>query len=224
MELFKQGRPGTGEDWAEKVASEIGGLLGIPHAEYAFAQWGDSRGVVTPTFVPPRGALVLGNEILAEFEPGYEKRVRFRSRQHTGTLIFKALDRMPDLSAPRDADLPAGVETPAQVFAGYLMLDALIGNTDRHHENWGIVYDAEGRSTLAPTFDHASSLGRNESDANRRKRLDTSDRGFTVAAYARRARSALYRRQSDAKAMGTVEAFAEGARLKIKQPLVCKFA
>lgn len=43
--------------------------------------------------------------------------------------------------------------------------------------------------TLAPTFDHASSLGYLLSDDQRRDRLDTNDTGFTVEAYARRARS-----------------------------------
>lgn len=41
------------------------------------------------------------------------------------------------------------------------MLDALVANLDRHHENWGIVVDPSGLlpTELAPTFDHASSLG-----------------------------------------------------------------
>jgi hypothetical protein len=50
------------------------------------------------------------------------------------------------------------------LFPGYLMLDALIGNTDRHHENWGARVLAglgNGRrmAVLAPTYDHASSEG-----------------------------------------------------------------
>ena len=30
--MFKRGRPGTGENWAEKVCCEICRLLGLPHA------------------------------------------------------------------------------------------------------------------------------------------------------------------------------------------------
>jgi hypothetical protein len=54
------------------------------------------------------------------------------------------------------------------------MLDALIGNTDRHHENWGLVLQGTSDHQdlrLAPTFDHASSLGRNETDERREARL-----------------------------------------------------
>jgi len=78
---------------------------------------------------------------------------------------------------------------------GYLMLDTLIGNQDRHDENWGFVLclDRSRRVTLAPTFDHASSLGRNESEKNRMRRLETKDRGDSVEAYAARTRSVFSR-------------------------------
>ncbi|MFN3347478.1 hypothetical protein [Pseudorhodoplanes sp.] len=45
---------------------------------------------------------------------------------------------------------------------------------------------------MAPTFDHASSLGRELTDEARTKRLETSDPRATVEAYADRARSAFY--------------------------------
>lgn len=45
-------------------------------------------------------------------------------------------------------------------FAGLLVFDALVGNTDRHHENWAIVEDT---GLLAPSFDHGASLGFNAS-------------------------------------------------------------
>jgi hypothetical protein len=35
--LYKQARLDLGEDWAEKVASELCELLGIPHANYELA-------------------------------------------------------------------------------------------------------------------------------------------------------------------------------------------
>jgi hypothetical protein len=55
-------------------------------------------------------------------------------------------------------------------FAGYLVFDALIANTDRHHQNWALLKRQAGSQTenrLAPSFDHASSLGREMVD-NRR--------------------------------------------------------
>ncbi len=64
--LFKESRPNTGEDWSEKIASELCGLLGLPHAVYDLAVWKGKRGVVSRIFVPAGGQLVHGNELLAK--------------------------------------------------------------------------------------------------------------------------------------------------------------
>jgi len=57
--LYKQSRENLGEDWAEKVASELCSLLGLPHAVYELAStWEGSRGVVSPNFLPQGGTLV----------------------------------------------------------------------------------------------------------------------------------------------------------------------
>jgi hypothetical protein len=40
-----------------------------------------------------------------------------------------------------------------------MLFDAIIGNTDRHQENWGIVFQANGNIRLSPLFDNGTSLG-----------------------------------------------------------------
>ena len=92
------------------------------------------------------------------------------------------------------------------------MLDALIGNTDRHHENWAVLErtDQAGRhASLAPSYDHASSLGRELKDDERSARLEGKDRRRTVETYARRARSALYRSPGDSRPLSPIDAFVE---------------
>ena len=73
--LFKEVRPGTGEDWAEKVACELCEALGLPHAAYQLAIWRDCRGVVSPNFVPDGGILVHGNELLSRVDGSYPDKV-----------------------------------------------------------------------------------------------------------------------------------------------------
>src|SRR5437762_4016700 len=92
---------------------------------------------------------------------------------------------------------PPQLQRPTDLFVGYLMLDALIGNQDRHHENWGLIIVPEQSTAgfallLAPSFDHASSLGRNESDEERLRRLHTRDQGSSLATYVQCARSAFF--------------------------------
>ncbi|WP_130536432.1 HipA domain-containing protein [Thiomicrorhabdus indica] len=43
--------------------------------------------------------------------------------------------------------------------ADMALFDALIGNTDRHQENWGVVFQSNDKSRLSPLFDNGTSLG-----------------------------------------------------------------
>jgi hypothetical protein len=67
---------------------------------------------------------------------------------------------------------------------------------------------------LAPTFDHASSLGSHESDINRKDRLTTKDKNRNIQAYVNKARSALYNKQTDNYPMLNLDVAKEAARLK----------
>jgi hypothetical protein len=211
--LYKEGRPNSGEHWAEKICCEICRLLGLPHADYDLAQWRGRKGVVTPSFVAEGARLVLGNEVLARSIPGYEGVPRFKARQHTVRVVMAVLGD-PRIKLPTGfAGLP-GVTTPADAFVGYIMLDALVGNQDRHHENWGLVVIPTRQIILAPTFDHASSLGRNERDEERVRRLTTRDRGSSIERYVERARSAFYLSPASTQALSTLAAFHEAARIR----------
>lgn len=61
--------------------------------------------------------------------------------------------------------------------AGYFVLDAMICNTDRHHDSWGLLTGPRAfggnEYIVAPTFDHASSLGRELQDERREEMLNT---------------------------------------------------
>ena len=210
--LYKEARQNTGEDWSEKVAAELSNLLGLPHATYELATWRDKRGVVTPSFVPQGGRLVLGNELLAKLVVGYPGAKSFRTKQHTLKRVLAIVKSARLIRVPLEWASFPGVESAVAVFVGYIMLDAWIGNTDRHHENWALVVSPQMSIHLAPTYDHASSLGRNESDQERSTRLTTKDEGRTVERYAARADSAFYT-SGRSKPLTTFEAFVEAGRI-----------
>jgi hypothetical protein len=211
--LFKEGRPGTGENWAEKVCSEICRLLELPHADYDLAKWKERKGVITPTFVPKGGRLVLGNELLARIVDDYDQTRRFSARQHTVRTVMAAAS-ISAVGFPIGWQPPISIGDAAGVFVGYLMLDALISNQDRHHENWGIILIPEEGVFFAPTFDHASSLGRNETDAMCIERLMTKDKGRSVETYVARAMSAFYSSHSSTRPLTTLDAFREAAKIR----------
>jgi hypothetical protein len=204
--LFKEGRPNTGDDWSEKVASELCDFLGLPHAVYKLAVWRGRRGVICPSFVPEGGRLVHGNELLAEVVAEYPARQFFRVHQHTLRSVLAIIEDE-TVRVPIGWERLPGVLLAIDVFTGYLMLDAWIANQDRHHENWSLVVSPEPAVHLAPTYDHASSLGSNETDKNRRDRLTTRDRGRLMERYVERAQSAFFSSPSHSKPMSTLDAF-----------------
>ncbi|HZG42418.1 MAG TPA: hypothetical protein VEY93_05610 [Longimicrobium sp.] len=221
--LFKLARPETGEDWSEKVACEIAGVFELPHARYEMAEWSGQPGSMSVSMLAGLETLIHGNELIAQLTtlyPAPEAAPRYRNSGHTLSLVMRTIERS-GAEPPIEAALPAGVQTAGDVFVGYLLLDALIGNTDRHHENWAVVerYGLEAEFVvsslyLSPTYDHASSLGRNEPDARREERLRTTDKGNSVEAYADRCASALYLDVNERKPLRTFDAFRHASALR----------
>jgi len=209
--LFKATRPNHGEDWAEVLAAELAAALDLPHAGYQLATWRGQQGVVTPTFQHDGFDLMHGNELLQRLDPTYPREgMRFvRTPKHTIGAVLGALEST-RTGLPVGWTPPTGIETAAHLFAGYLLFDAWIGNTDRHHENWAVLLNrTDAMVHLAPTYDHAASLGSHETDEVRGRRLFTRDAGFTVDAYVRRrmARSALYGDENDQHPLTMLRAY-----------------
>ena len=91
---------------------------------------------------------------------------------------------------------PEAAERAKHRLARYVILDAVIGNTDRHHENWGILRqrkDDHWEGFVAPSFDHASSLGRELQDTRRDRILAE----IGIGAYVEKGRGAIYWSEDD---------------------------
>ena len=194
--LYKRCREGTGEDWAEKLGEVVAAQLDLPHARVELASLGDERGSISLDIVGD-ATLVHGNELLWEIDPNYPKSQSWGVTAHSVENVIAVLST-PQLLPP--AGTHDGMSA-AQVFAGYLALDALIGNTDRHHENWALLRDGD-QLALAPTYDHASSLGRELRDPRRGLKLQQG-----IGHYAAKARSALYADSTAKRPLGTHAAF-----------------
>ena len=233
--LFKETReiiPGesTGEDWAEKVAAEIAAVVGISAARAELAEFQQRRGSSSKLFLGSRNeSLVHGNEILAGAIIGYDRQKKLHQQDHTLDNIVLALERI----LPGQPGLRISI---LRQLAGCFVLDALIGNTDRHHENWGLIYSADGHTAApgnterdgenwrvvygaerartalslvaAPSFDHASSLGRELLDA-RRAEILRKDR---MEAYVGGGRGGIYIRKSEKRGANPVELVNYGVR------------
>jgi hypothetical protein len=212
--LFKYARPNTGEHWAEKLAAEIAEVIGLPHAVVELARFEGAWGAMTCDFTQEgKQGLVHGNELLTELEPEYPTADTYRVRAHTLTAVHAVLGQ-DFIRAPALARGPSDIG-PFDLFVGYLLLDALIGNTDRHHENWGVLLtSSQPRSAeLAPTFDHASSLGRELTDDVRSRKYNGKGAQNGAVAYLAKARSALFAAAEERRPMTPAVAFRAAADL-----------
>lgn len=187
--LFKRPqREGSGEHWAEKIAAEVAGLLGIPHARVELAEHQGSRGSITESIVPYHWDLIHGNEILESSNLFQDnEHLNFHLSDHTLENIWLALDR----TFQSDVAL-----SEAKVrFAEYLVLDAVVGNTDRHSENWGILQRQDVPriiESLAPSYDHGSSLGHELLEERRKRWLQQG-----VDVYVERGHGQIYWHKTD---------------------------
>ena len=199
--LFKYPRENTGEHWAEKVAAEIAKALNISHAEVELAEVDGVRGSTTLSFRQGSTTVLRhGNDLLEMLNPKYDRDKRFHQREHNIDNIWEVLELVYlsriDLNISNESK-----PTYQYLMAEYLVLDALIGNTDRHHENWGIVVEISEPMRLTPSFDHASSLGRELLDPKRKMWLS----GGQIKNYATRARGGIYWSTQDKKAPSPLE-------------------
>ena len=194
--LFKFPKSGTGQHWAEKIAEQIADVLQIKHARVELAEFRKEYGSVSESFALGDEALRHGNEVLELVVSGYNPKQKFRQSAHTLENIFQVMDRV--FLAPEAKEL-----AKARI-SEYLVLDALIGNTDRHHENWGILRERAGdgwKGFVAPSFDHASSLGRELLD-ERRDRLLSEGR---VGQYVEKGHGAIYWSGDEKRASSPLE-------------------
>ena len=159
-------------------------MLDIEHARVELAASDGVYGSVRESFIHGNEVLIHGDQLLAIAHAGFDAEMTFHQSSHTLCNIWGTLNRISEF-------VGIDCDDARQRIAEYIVLDAIIGNTDRHHENWGVVVERVGdrqNGRIAPSFDHASSLGRELRD-ERRILLMNEHR---VGQYSEKGRGAIY--------------------------------
>jgi hypothetical protein len=128
-----------GEDWAEKVASEVAATLGAPCAKTELANREGRDGSVSRDVRPSGWEIQPGAALLDGYIDGYESRTRLRE----GHSLDNIQAVLTGVGAPPASACPEAL-SGYDVFCGYLMLDALVANRDRHDYNWAILIPPGG--------------------------------------------------------------------------------
>jgi hypothetical protein len=146
--------------WTEIIAYHIGCLLGIPvpPAFVAFNEKDKTCGALIEWFLnyPEQNEkeyFIAGGDIMLNFIPSYDRK---KGQQHHFAIIERYLGI---LEKSNDVEMAEW-----QFFwCDMLLFDALIGNTDRHQDNWGLllqqIENSVPRIRMAPVFDNGTSLG-----------------------------------------------------------------
>ncbi|MGV2990067.1 hypothetical protein ACE1OE_20735 [Vibrio sp. E150_011] len=179
-----------GEDWAEKIACELAVILDLPHAHYDLANYKGQRGIRSKKFTEDGDNMFFGNQLIEHIANRINMPLEKGQRSQKVDRVASILQRIiahPPLGWKASEDISSAFD----VFIGYLMFDTLISNQDRHNENWAMIVKGD-TSYLAPSFDHAASLGRNEPVETMHERLVSNDEGRQIPNYVMRCKSYFY--------------------------------
>ncbi len=170
-----------GEDWAEVVATQVGFALGVPCAKTRLCLRNGERGSLSLSVRPPGYDFNEGRVVLQSAGvPGYVPHMEGRRAvdparpgvKRPGHSLQNIKTALAEASAPPGFRGPEGLQA-FDIFVGYMVLDALIANRDRHEQNWAVLRPQllGTPDRLAPSYDHGGSLGYNLLDAERERRL-----------------------------------------------------
>ena len=157
--LFKRSKRSYPDQfWGEVIAYRVGCLMGlaVPPAFAAFNSRTSYSGALIEWFYRDGAELfVLGGDFLQLVRQDFD---RDRGTKHNLQDVERLMRALVNTGALG--------QNWRQWWAEALLFDAMIGNSDRHQDNWGLIFDAAGRvppnvppCRLAPLFDNGTSLG-----------------------------------------------------------------
>lgn len=157
----------TGEPWSEKICSELGELLGfsthcvdiasLTVSDEDIDYYGLNKdnikagdqviGALCWSFLNEKNeSLIEGADMIMDFDETYN---RDELKGEVEIYNFDLLYRL--FTANNILD---------ELFK-MIVFDTLIGNTDRHQDNFGVIRnEKDGRKVFSPLYDNSSSLGR----------------------------------------------------------------
>jgi hypothetical protein len=144
--------------WAEIVAYRMGCLIEVPVPPAFVAFRGKYCGTLIEWFYksPPAwtGRYAPAGDFFHKLIEGFDRKKGSQHNLHHAIVLCRSLERIKFFSLTTDWK---------SWFVKMLLFDALIGNTDRHQDNWGFLFETakEGliNISLSPYFDNGTSLG-----------------------------------------------------------------
>lgn len=127
--MLKPGKDYKFEFWSEVIASQIGLLYGFDMLPYHVAFDGLKVGCISKSmFTPGQEELIEGGKFLQAFDNTFDPSDRQLRKMYSFQLIESTL---------KFFDYDKTIKDIIEI----LVFDALIGNSDRHQENWAFIIE-----------------------------------------------------------------------------------
>ena len=142
--------------WGEVVAYQVGGLLGVdvPPAYVAVngGKDGDCAALIEWFYEDAKAQFIPGGQYMQRMMPDFDRKRGLQHNFQTIRTLGRALTLFQGMT-----------ERWEERWTDAFLFDALIGNTDRHQDNWGYLFTRRKKGdpvvTFAPLFDNGTSLG-----------------------------------------------------------------
>jgi len=143
--------------WSEIIAFRLGRIMGlqVPPAFVSFNSTTGMPGALIEWFTgyegQPNIRTTAGGDHMARHIPDFDRDTGAKHNLATVMRFSKLLNRSPSWSL---------IDDYVDYWGNCLCFDALIGNTDRHQENWKVLWDDDSKEVrFSPYFDNGTSLG-----------------------------------------------------------------
>lgn len=150
--LIQQGKIYSTEFWSEIIAAEVGCWLGFNVLPYHIAKTKVKIGCISKSITSEKDRLIEGVALLKGYDKTYNPEDKTSYKKYTFEFVKQAITRF-------------GLKRYLPDFIKMLVFDAIIGNSDRHQENWAFV-ETPSSIDFSPIYDSGSSLGRELSETS----------------------------------------------------------
>lgn len=174
--MFKKSNKRKGHHfqfWGEIIAYKIGKICGIKTVPAFVAKIREDENIIYGSisewyFNYPQTQRqfykIPGGDLFTRLIANFERK---KGNQHN-IKSFKDSLSMDYLEIPFTSRIQDDIKLE---FAKILLLDAIIGNTDRHQDNWEIIHRGHEEAYISPAFDNGTSLGYDILEENIPKKL-----------------------------------------------------
>ncbi|MDP4276227.1 MAG: HipA domain-containing protein [Bacteroidota bacterium] len=133
------------EFWSEIIASKIGRALGFNVLQYEIANKSGKIGCLSKAMNKENETLTEGISFLTAYDNSYRPDSKSSYSLYTLDLICNALKCF-------------NIERHIDDIYRTLIFDFIIGNSDRHQENWGFISESESQSFLEKVHQHLKKI------------------------------------------------------------------